>query len=117
MQDEAVSRWMFQKPSFTSNLENTLAALNLSVISSRVGALYCSQMIALLRSLRLKQIQKEPSGFQGYVRDDIHSIGSVTEVIMPWSTMSCRSFSMASLHSMGTLHIACCTGGRKGQGR
>ena len=71
-------------------------------------------MIALFRSLGSKQIQREPSGLWGYVRDDIHSIGSVSEVIMPWSTVSCRSFSIASLHSMGTLHLAWCTGGTEG---
>ena len=28
--------------------------------------------------------------------------------------MSCRSFSIASLHSMGTFLLACCTGGTEG---
>ena len=45
----------------------------------------------------------------------LNSIGSVTGEIMPWSTISCRSFSMASLHSMEDLSsYACCTGGKVG---
>ena len=59
-------------------------------------------------------MQREPSCFQGYVRDDTHSVGSVTEAIMAWSTMSCRSFSIASLHSMGTFLLACSTWGTEG---
>ena len=57
---------------------------------------------------------REPSGFRGYVRDDIHSIGSVTGVIMTWLTIFCRSFSIASLHSIGTFLLACCTGWTEG---
>ena len=56
----------------------------------------------------------EPSGLWGYVRDDTPSIGSVTGVIMPWSTLSCRIFSMALLHSVGTFLLACCTVGKVG---
>ena len=55
-----------------------------------------------------------PSGFWGYVKDDTHSVGSVTGVIMAWLTISCRSFSIASLHSVGTFLLACCTGGTEG---
>ena len=61
-----------------------------------------------------RQLWREPSGFWGYVRDDTHSIGSVTGAIIPWSNIYCRSFSMASLHSMGTLNLACCTGRKEG---
>ena len=71
-------------------------------------------MIVLLRSLGSKQIWREPSGLQGYVRDDTHSIGSVNGVIVPWSTVSCRSFSIDSLHSVGTFLLACCNGGEGG---
>ena len=35
-------------------------------------------------------MQREPSCFWGYVRDDTPSIGSVTGAIMAWSTISCR---------------------------
>ena len=59
-------------------------------------------------------MQREPSALWGYVKDDTHSIGSVTGAIMAWSTISCKSFSMASLHSMGTFLLACCTWGREG---
>ena len=50
----------------------------------------------------------------GFVKDDTHLVGSVTGVIMPWSTISCRSFSIASLHSMGTFLLVHCTGGKEG---
>ena len=59
-------------------------------------------------------MQREPSALQGYVKDDTHSIGSVTGAIMAWSTISCRSFSVASLHSMGTFLLASCTGESEG---
>ena len=76
----------------------------------------CSQMMALLRSLGLRHMQREPSGFWGNVKEDTHSIGSVTGVIMPWSTISCRSFSMAFLHSMGTFSKCVELGRRRGPG-
>ena len=57
---------------------------------------------------------REPSVLWGYVKDDTHSVGSVTGAIMAWSTISCKSFSMASLHSMGTFLLVCCTGGIEG---
>ena len=56
---------------------------------------------------------REPSCFQGYIKDDTQSVGSVTGAIMAWSTMSCRSFSVAFLHSMGTFLLSC-TGGTEG---
>ena len=59
-------------------------------------------------------MQREPSALWGYVKDDTHAIGSVTGAIMAWSTISCKSFSMASLHSMGTFLLACCTGRKEG---
>ena len=59
-------------------------------------------------------MQREPFCFWGYVKDDTHSVGSVTGAIMAWSTMSCRNFSIASLHSMGTFLLECCTGGTEG---
>ena len=60
---------------------------------------------------------RETSDFWGYVKDDTHSLGSGTGAIMAWSTISCRSFSIASLHSMGTFLLAFCTGGQKGLGK
>ena len=71
-------------------------------------------MMALLRSQGLRHMQREPSALWGYVKDDTHSIGSVNGAIMAWSTISCRSFSIASLHSMGTFLLACCTGETEG---
>ena len=59
-------------------------------------------------------MQREPSALWGYVKDNTHAIGSVTGAIMAWSTISCKSFSMASLHSMRTFVLACCIGGTEG---
>ena len=60
-------------------------------------------------------MQREPSGFWGgYVNKDTHSIGSVTGVVMPWSTIPWRGFSIASLHSMETFLLVCWTGEQEG---
>ena len=37
-------------------------------------------------------------------------MGSVTGVIISLSTIFCRAFSISSLASIGTFHLACCTG-------
>ena len=56
---------MLQKLSILSNLENTLALLNLWLISSRIGVLWCFCMMALLRTLGSIYIQRDALGFQG----------------------------------------------------
>ena len=71
-------------------------------------------MMALLRSQGLRHMWREPSALLGYVKDDTYSIGSVTGAIMAWSTISCRSFSIAFLHSMGSFLLACCAGETEG---
>ena len=48
------------------------------------------------------------------MREETHSVGSVTGVIMPKFTISCSAVSIGSLYSMGTLQRACCTGGIEG---
>ena len=48
-----------------------------------------------------------PSGFLGYVSEETHSVGSMTGVIIPWSTMFWRAFSIYSLASVGTSLWAC----------
>ena len=58
-----------------------------------------------------KQGQIVPSDFLWYVSDETHSVGSVTGLIFPLSTIFCRAFSISSLASMGTFLQACCTGG------
>ena len=45
-------------------------------------------MIALLRSQGSKHMHSDPLGLQGYVSEETHSVGSVTDVIMPKSTIS-----------------------------
>ena len=60
-------------------------------------------MMALLKSLGSKHMWRDPSGSQEYVKEDTHSVGSETGVIIPWSTISCRSFLIASLQLNGDL--------------
>ena len=55
-----------------------------------------------------------PSDFLRYVSQEIHSVGSITTVIIPLSTMCWRAFSISSLASIGTFLYACCTGGIEG---
>ena len=49
-------------------------------------------MMTLLRSLGSRHMQRDPLGFWGYIREDTHSIGSVTGVLICWSTISCWEF-------------------------
>ena len=57
--------------------------------------------------VEVKAYTEEYIGLLGDVRDDTHSIGLVTGVIICWSTISCRCFSIASLHLIGTFLLAC----------
>ena len=63
--NEGVSRCIDQKPSLASNFEKTVAPDNLWEISSYVGTLSCSLMIALLRSHESKHMHSDPLGLQG----------------------------------------------------
>ena len=56
----------------------------------------------------------EPSGFVGYVIDETHSVGLVTGAIICGCSISLSFFSISSLWCVGTLHLACCTGGTVG---
>ena len=44
--------------------------------------------MALLRSLGSKHMRSDPLGLRGYVSEETHSVGSVTDVMMPNSTIS-----------------------------
>ena len=48
--------WLFQKPSVTLSLENIVAPLSKCDILSRVGALWCSLMIASFKSQGSRQM-------------------------------------------------------------
>ena len=61
-----------------------------------------------------RQGQMVPSDFLGYVNEETYSVGLVTGVIIPWSTMCWRAFSISSLASIGTFLQACWTGVLRG---
>ena len=94
--------------------ENLVAPVRTWAISSRVGALWFSQTIALFRSLGSRQILSLPFAFFGYVRLLTHGVGSVCLVMILCWTISANSFSISSLYSMGTFHLLCWTGGTVG---
>ena len=83
-------------------------------ISSRVGALWFSWMIALFRSLGSRHILSLPFAFFGYIRLLTHGVGSVCLVMILCQTISANSFLISSLYSMGTFHLPCWTGGTVG---
>ena len=106
---EGVSRWILQKTYFTSNLEKTNAAEFLGdLIQCRGFVVFL--MMPLFQSQGSKKIQRVTSGLWGYVREDTHSIGSVTGAITCRSTISCMIFSVCSWYSFGTYLYACWTG-------
>ena len=104
------SRWMFQRLSLMSSLLKHITPLRQWEISSRVGAFQCSHTMALLRSLGLRHICREPSGLWGYASKDIHSVTQETGMMTPLETMSSSVFSICSQYSMGTLLWACWMG-------
>ena len=62
---------------------------------------------ALLRSFGSRHIQREPSGFWEYVRDDTHLVGQETGAITPWATMSSRMYSLSALGTVMVLSFRC----------
>ena len=96
---------------FPSTFENLIAPVSAWAISSSVGALWFSLIMALLRSLGLRQILSLPFGFFGYVSMLTHGVGSVCFTMIPWWTISFNSFSTSALYSIGTLCLPCCTAG------
>ena len=111
MRSEAASvRCIPKKALLPSTLENLVASVSTWAISSRVGALWFSRMIALFKSFGLRHILNLPFAFLG-----------VCERADPWCGLSLfgddsltyhlsQLFFISSLYSMGTFHLLCCTG-------
>ena len=105
--DASSVRCILKKALLPSTFENLVAPVRTWAISSRVGALWFSRMIALFRSLGSRQILSLPFAFFGYIRLLTHGVGSVCLVMILWQTISANSFSISSLYSMGTFHLPC----------
>ena len=103
-----------KKALLPSTFENLVAPMRTWAISSRVGVLWFSQMIALFKSLGSRHILSLPFAFFGYVRLLTHGVGSVCLVMILCQTISANSFSISSLYSMGTFRLLCWTGGTVG---
>ena len=112
--DASSVRCIPKKALLPLTLENLVAPVRTWAISSRVGALWFSQMIALFRSLGSRQILSLPLAFFGYIRLLTHGVGSVCLVMILYWTISANSFSISSLYLMGTFHLPCWTGGTVG---
>ena len=108
--DAAFVRYILKNALLPSTLENLVAPVRTWAISSRVGALWFSLIMALFRSFGSRQILSLPFAFLGYVNELTHGVGSVCLVIIPCQTISASSFSSSALCSMGTLHLLCWTG-------
>ena len=61
--------------------------------------------MVLLKSLGWRHIQSVPSGLQGYIREDIYSVGQETGVIIPLLTITLRVHSICSQYSIGTFQL------------
>ena len=63
---------MLQKPLFTCNLEYVVEPANLCVICSSLGALWCSQMMALFESIGSRHTLRVPFGLGcvAYLQDN-----------------------------------------------
>ena len=112
--DVSSIRYIPKKALLLSTLENLVAPVRTWAISSRVGALCFSWMMALFRSLGSRHILSLPFAFFGYVRLLTNGVGSVCLVMILCQTISSNSFSISSLYSMGTFHLPCWTGGTVG---
>ena len=111
MRSEAASvRCIPKNALLASTLESFVAPVRTWAISSRVGALWFSWMMALFKSFGSRQILNLPFAFLGYVRELTHGVGSVCLVMIPWHTISPISFLVSPLYLMGTFHLPCCTG-------
>ena len=93
-----------------STLENLAAPVRTCAISSRVGVLWFSRIMALFMSFGSRQIFNLLFAFLGYVYKLTHGVGSVCFGIIPCWTISPSSFSISSLYSIGTLRLLCWTG-------
>ena len=112
VRSEASSERCIPKALLLSTLENLVAPVRTWAISSRVGTLWFSWMIALFKSLGSRHILNLPFAFLGYVRLLTHGVGSLCLVMIPCWTISASS--SISLYLMGTFCLPCWTGGTVG---
>ena len=80
--DASSIRCIPKKALLPSTFENLVAPMRTWAISSRVGALWFSQMMALFRSLGSRQILSLLLAFFGYIRLLTHGVGSVCLVMI-----------------------------------
>ena len=92
---------------FHPPLRTSLLLVSMWAISSSVGALWFSLIMALFKSLGLRQILSLPFGFFGYVSELTQGVGSICFIMIPWWTILFSSFSISALYSIGTLHLPC----------
>ena len=89
-----------------SNLEYLFELSNLSVISSNVGTLWFSQIMALLRSLGPGM----PLTLWGYINELTKCVGFKCGVMISCAVISISYLSISSLASVGTLCSMCWPG-------
>ena len=70
--------------------------------------------MALFSGTQSRQGLTSPVGFTGYVALLTHGVGSICGSRMSPAIMLSRAAQMASLLSIGTLRLACCTGAMLG---
>ena len=86
--DASSDRCILKKALLPSTLENLVASMRTWAISSRVGALWFSWMMALFRSLGSRHILSLSFAFFGYVKLLTHGVGSVCLVMILCQTIS-----------------------------
>ena len=94
-----------KKALLPSTFKNLVAPVRTWAISSRVGALWFSQMIALFKSLGSRHILNLPFAFLGYIRLLTHGVGSVCLVMILCQTISANSFLQSPLCTQWELSI------------
>ena len=109
--DASSVRCILKKALLPSTFENLVAPVRTWAISSRVGALWFSWMMALFRSLGSRHILSLPFAFFGIhqAADPWCGLSLFGDDSLPW-TISANSFSISSLYSMGTFRLPCWTG-------
>ena len=66
-----------------STFKNIVAPVRMCAISSSVGALWFSLIMALFKSLGSRHILSLPFGFLGYVNELTHGVGSICFTMIP----------------------------------
>ena len=85
-----------------SNQEYVVKPSSLCVISSNVGALWCSQIMDLLKSFKSSHILMVPLALLGYVSEHINGVGYSCGVIILCIVISLHCVSISSMASIGT---------------